>query len=109
VSNDREFVSDFIALARFRVPTQNLLVYAVIIGFLGGMGNAFYSIVLRALSDLGWAPAAPDQPLFYTNFKAIMVLLVIALTVPVLLQKVGNLWTWLGDGVAELYAKFRNK
>jgi hypothetical protein len=107
VGNNSEPVSDFIALARFRVPTQNLIVYAIIIGFLGGMGNAFYSIALGILSNFGLSPAATDQPTIYTNLKATTVLLVIALTVPLLLRKLVQLWTWLTDAVAELYTKFK--
>jgi hypothetical protein len=75
-------IEDFIALASFREPINNLLFYAIIIGLIGALGNAVYNVSVNLLHRAGMP--VPDGQLspILLNFTAIGGLLLLALCLP---------------------------
>lgn len=105
---DDKPIDDFVALASFRVPIPNLVIYAVVIGFLGGVGNAFYGVSLTILQTLGLSQSAEGQSPILTNLAAAVLLLLLALIAPHLLIWAWGRIVWSWDGLLELHSKFRN-
>jgi hypothetical protein len=68
-------IDDFIAFAKFRVPVPNLLIYAIVIGCLGGAGNALYGIATAAVVSLRpiWAPSQTNEGLTWSENMVISV------------------------------------
>jgi hypothetical protein len=92
-------IEDFVALASFREPINNLLLYAVAIGLVGALGNAVYNVSINLIHRAGaHVPADQISPI-PANTLAILGLLSLALCLPL----VRILYRAVRRGLRKLY------
>jgi hypothetical protein len=97
-------IEDFVALASFREPVNNLLLYAMAIGLVGALGNAVYYVSINLIHRAGVNVPADQISPIRANSLAIIGLLGLALCLPLMRalyrttsRGLRHLYLWVSD------------
>jgi hypothetical protein len=82
IADPKSPIEDFIALASFREPINNLWLYAIAIGLVGALGNAVYYVAMNIIHRAGATVPSGQLSPIRANLLAIISLLALALCLP---------------------------